>query len=177
LRNARTVRARQRWSPLLQPAARQWPQPFLCKVLIELLRREQDRARLAMVTIRLSGIVEALPARVAQAEAAPLAHLEFLELLVEDELAAAPIASLRDGSNKPASSPSRRSPTSTGPSMRSSRNRTRRARHRALRPDARRRPADRAARSCDILLYLAIPLKTLGARPRWREFAGRVRDA
>jgi len=40
-----------------------------------------------MVTIRLSGIVEALPARVAQAEAAPLAHLEFLELLVEDELA------------------------------------------------------------------------------------------
>lgn len=40
-----------------------------------------------MVIIRLSGIVEALPARVAQAEAAPLAHLEFLELLVEDELA------------------------------------------------------------------------------------------
>jgi DNA replication protein DnaC len=32
-------------------------------------------------------MVEALPARVAQAEAAPLAHLEFLELLVEDELA------------------------------------------------------------------------------------------
>ena len=37
--------------------------------------------------LRLSGMVEALPARVAQAEAAPLAHLEFLELLVEDELA------------------------------------------------------------------------------------------
>ena len=36
--------------------------------------------------LRLSGMVEALPARVAQAEAAPLAHLEFLELLVEDEL-------------------------------------------------------------------------------------------
>jgi DNA replication protein DnaC len=32
-------------------------------------------------------MVEALPARVAQAEAAPLPHLEFLELLVEDELA------------------------------------------------------------------------------------------
>jgi DNA replication protein DnaC len=32
-------------------------------------------------------MVEALPARVAQAEAAPLAHLDFLELLVEDELA------------------------------------------------------------------------------------------
>jgi DNA replication protein DnaC len=31
-------------------------------------------------------MVEALPGRVAQAEAAPLAHLEFLELLVEDEL-------------------------------------------------------------------------------------------
>jgi len=30
-------------------------------------------------------MVEALPGRVAQAEAAPLAHLEFLELLVEDE--------------------------------------------------------------------------------------------
>ena len=36
--------------------------------------------------LRLSGMVEALPARVAQADAAPLAHLEFLELLVEDEL-------------------------------------------------------------------------------------------
>ena len=37
--------------------------------------------------LRLSGIVDALPGRVAQAEAAPLPHLEFLELLVEDELA------------------------------------------------------------------------------------------
>jgi DNA replication protein DnaC len=37
-------------------------------------------------TLRLSGMVEALPARLAQAEAAPLAHLDFLELLVEDEL-------------------------------------------------------------------------------------------
>jgi DNA replication protein DnaC len=35
--------------------------------------------------LRLSGMVEALPGRVVQAEAAPLAHLEFLELLVEDE--------------------------------------------------------------------------------------------
>lgn len=33
--------------------------------------------------LRLSGMVEALPGRVAQAEAAPLPHLEFLELLVE----------------------------------------------------------------------------------------------
>jgi len=32
-------------------------------------------------------MVETLPGRVAQAEAAPLPHLEFLELLVEDELA------------------------------------------------------------------------------------------
>ena len=38
-------------------------------------------------TLRLSGMVEALPARVAQAESAPLAHLDFLELLIEDELA------------------------------------------------------------------------------------------
>ena len=37
--------------------------------------------------LRLSGMVEALPGRVAQAEAAPLPYLEFLELLVEDELA------------------------------------------------------------------------------------------
>ena len=37
--------------------------------------------------LRLSGMVEALPGRVAQAEAAPLPPLEFLELLVEDELA------------------------------------------------------------------------------------------
>lgn len=35
--------------------------------------------------LRLSGMVEALPGRVAQAEAAPLAHREFLELLVDDE--------------------------------------------------------------------------------------------
>lgn len=37
--------------------------------------------------LRLSGMVDTLPGRVAQAEAAPLPHLEFLELLVEDELA------------------------------------------------------------------------------------------
>ncbi|HEY4306643.1 MAG TPA: IS21-like element helper ATPase IstB [Gemmatimonadaceae bacterium] len=37
-------------------------------------------------SLRLSGMVEALPARVAQAEAAPLAHLDFLDLRVEDEL-------------------------------------------------------------------------------------------
>jgi DNA replication protein DnaC len=36
--------------------------------------------------LRLSGMVDTLPGRVAQAEAAPLSHLEFLELLVEDEL-------------------------------------------------------------------------------------------
>lgn len=35
--------------------------------------------------LRLSGMVDALPGRVAQAEAAPLAHLDFLELLVDDE--------------------------------------------------------------------------------------------
>jgi DNA replication protein DnaC len=35
--------------------------------------------------LRLSGMVDALPGRVAQAEAAPLAHLDFLDLLVEDE--------------------------------------------------------------------------------------------
>ncbi len=37
--------------------------------------------------LRLSGMVEVLPARLQQATAAPLSHLEFLELLVEDELA------------------------------------------------------------------------------------------
>ena len=36
--------------------------------------------------LRLSGMAEALAVRLAQAEAAPLPHLEFLELLVEDEL-------------------------------------------------------------------------------------------
>lgn len=35
--------------------------------------------------LRLSGMVGALPGRVAQEEVAALAHLEFLELLVEDE--------------------------------------------------------------------------------------------
>lgn len=37
--------------------------------------------------LRLSGMVEALPARVAQAQAGPLDHVAFLELLVDDELA------------------------------------------------------------------------------------------
>jgi DNA replication protein DnaC len=37
--------------------------------------------------IRLSGMVQALPGRLAQAHAASLSHLEFLELLVADELA------------------------------------------------------------------------------------------
>jgi DNA replication protein DnaC len=37
--------------------------------------------------LRLSGMVEALPARLQQAGAGPLSHMEFLELLVEDELA------------------------------------------------------------------------------------------
>jgi DNA replication protein DnaC len=37
-------------------------------------------------TLRLSGMIDALPARVAQAEAAPLAPLDFLDLLVNDEL-------------------------------------------------------------------------------------------
>jgi len=36
--------------------------------------------------LRLSGMAEALSLRLAQAEGAPLPHLEFLELLVEDEL-------------------------------------------------------------------------------------------
>ena len=36
--------------------------------------------------LRLSGMAEALPGRLTQATAAPLPHLEFLELLVEDEL-------------------------------------------------------------------------------------------
>lgn len=37
--------------------------------------------------LRLSGMVEVLPARLQQATASPLSHREFLELLVEDELA------------------------------------------------------------------------------------------
>jgi DNA replication protein DnaC len=36
--------------------------------------------------LRLSGMAEALPARLAQAEASSMSFLEFLELLVEDEL-------------------------------------------------------------------------------------------
>ncbi len=37
--------------------------------------------------LRLSGMAEALPGRLTQAQAAPLPHLDFLELLVDDELA------------------------------------------------------------------------------------------
>lgn len=37
--------------------------------------------------LRLSGMAEALPLRLEQAKAAPLEHLEFLDLLVQDELA------------------------------------------------------------------------------------------
>jgi DNA replication protein DnaC len=36
--------------------------------------------------LRLSGMAEALPLRVEQATAAPLAHIDFLDLLVQDEL-------------------------------------------------------------------------------------------
>jgi hypothetical protein len=36
--------------------------------------------------LRLSGMAEALPARLAQAEGGSMSFLEFLELLVEDEL-------------------------------------------------------------------------------------------
>lgn len=36
--------------------------------------------------LRLSGMAQALPARLTQAQAGPLDHLEFLELLVQDEL-------------------------------------------------------------------------------------------
>jgi len=36
--------------------------------------------------LRLSGMAQALPARLTQATAAPLDHLQFLELLVQDEL-------------------------------------------------------------------------------------------
>ena len=36
--------------------------------------------------LRLSGIAEALPLRLEQAKAAPLEHLDFLDLLVQDEL-------------------------------------------------------------------------------------------
>jgi hypothetical protein len=37
--------------------------------------------------LRLSGIAEALPVRLEQARSAPLDHIEFLELIVSDELA------------------------------------------------------------------------------------------
>lgn len=40
-----------------------------------------------MKQIRLSGMVQALPARLAQAQGGNLTHLEFLEILVADELA------------------------------------------------------------------------------------------
>src|SRR5206468_42354 len=36
--------------------------------------------------LRLSGMAQALPVRVEQAQSAPLGYAEFLELLVEDEL-------------------------------------------------------------------------------------------
>jgi hypothetical protein len=41
-------------------------------------------------TLRLSGFVEALPVRTQEAVHNNLAHLEFLELLVEDELVSIP---------------------------------------------------------------------------------------
>jgi DNA replication protein DnaC len=40
-----------------------------------------------MKQLRLSGMVQAVPARIAQAQGGHLTHLEFLELLVTDELA------------------------------------------------------------------------------------------
>src|SRR5215510_14574658 len=92
--------------------------------------------------LRLSGMVEALPGRVAQAEAAPLPHLEFLELLVEDELARradrlfAPIEAGRH----------QRRENARGLRLelqsQDSESQNRRIGERALRRDAPRRPAD-----------------------------------
>ena len=53
--------------------------------------------------LRLSGMIDALPGRVAQAALLP--HLEFLEYSSRTSSRAAPIASLSAGSNKRASSP------------------------------------------------------------------------
>ena len=48
-----------------------------------MIRMELERK---LRTLRLSGVVEALPVRLAEATHNELAHLEFLELLIEDEL-------------------------------------------------------------------------------------------
>jgi hypothetical protein len=55
--------------------------------------------------LRLSGMVDALPGRVAQAEAAPLRISSFLNYSSRTSSRAAPIASLLADSSRPASSP------------------------------------------------------------------------
>ena len=70
--------------------------------------------------LRLSGMVDALSGRVAQAEAAPLPHLEFLELLVEDELARRADRLFARRLKQAGITVVRRSPTSTGTSIRRS---------------------------------------------------------
>jgi hypothetical protein len=70
--------------------------------------------------LRLSGIVDALPGRVARAEAAPLPHLEFLEWLIEDELARRADRLFARRLKQAGITVVMRWPTSTGPSIRRS---------------------------------------------------------
>ena len=97
-------------------------------------------------TLRLSGMVEALPARVAQAESAPLAQLDFFDLLVEDELARR-ADRLFDRRVKQAGLTAIKTLADFdwyfNPKLPKA---TRRARERALRADPRRHPVDWSTR-------------------------------
>ena len=66
-------------------------------------------------TLRLSGMLDTLDARLAQAQAGELGHLEFLQTLCEDEIARRDATAITRRSAKPASSspPPSRTSTST----------------------------------------------------------------
>ena len=94
----------------------------------------------------LSGMVDALPGRVAQAEPAPLPHLEFRELLVEDELARRADRLVARRLKEGGITAVKRSRILTGPSIRDPENEDCRIGERAIRRHAWRRPPDRPTR-------------------------------
>ena len=72
-------------------------------------------------TLKLSGMLDTLEARLAQARAGELGHLEFLQALCEDEITRRDAAAARSaGSARPASSRPPPSRTSTSPTTRRS---------------------------------------------------------
>ncbi len=74
--------------------------------------------RAALKTLKLTGMLDTLDARLAQTHAGELGHLEFLQVLCEDEIARRETAALARAYAAPASNNQPPSMTSTSPPTR-----------------------------------------------------------